>query len=122
MDIYLEIITGFSDKKAFILPRKQIPSGVLISKENFYVGYETILYPKNSYLKLCFDEMIVRMHSVGLTAKWETYFKLPPHIPMPQDTQLKLIHFYGCFVMCACGYLTAITVFLVEVIVAWKRR
>lgn len=120
VDIYLGILEGYTEKKVYVVPRKYVPTGVLISKENFYVNYDTVLYPKNSYLKACFDDLIIRMHSVGLMAKWESYFKLTPPTPMAQDVQLKLKHFYGSFFICACCYVMAIVVFLIEIVVARK--
>lgn len=116
------MIDHVKEKQALMVPKKMTKNYVLIAKGNVAMGFISWNFRRNSYLLSTIDEIIWRMHDVGLMAKFEEIFYVRPPIIETQEIQLKMHHFYGILLVCSVGYVLAILAFFVELIMGrWKR-
>lgn len=116
------MIDHVQEKQALMVPKKMTKNYVLIAKANIATGFISWNFRKNSYLLSTFDEIIWRLHDVGLLAKFEEIFYIRPPMVVTQDIQLKMHNFYGILLVCSFGYVLAVLVFVVELTVGRKMR
>lgn len=92
-----------------------------IAKEQIAIAQIVVYYPKTSFLKLTFSQLLDDLNTAGLIMKWARDIERRDLVAQDLEgpSPIRLLDLYGTFLICAVFMAVSFAIFLLEAHI-WK--